>query len=87
MHADIVVVVAPAAEEHAEIGQHGDGAGDGRGDGHQQRVAVLDVAELVREHAGKLLLVHGAEQAGGDGDGGMLADCARWQTRSAAGCP
>ena len=71
-HADIVVVVAPATEEHAEIGQHGDGAGDGSGDGHQQRVVVLDMAELVREHAGKLLLVHGAKQAGGDGDGGIL---------------
>ena len=44
----------------AEIGEHGDRAGDRRGDGHEQRVAVLDVAELMRQHAGELLLVHRA---------------------------
>ena len=73
--ADIAVVVAAAAETEAEIGEHRDRAGDRRGDGHQQRVAVLDVAELVRDHAGELVLVDGVEQAGGDRDGGVLRDC------------
>ena len=45
------VVVAIAAEEHAELRDHGDRAGDGRGDGHDQRVVVLDMRELVRDHA------------------------------------
>ncbi len=58
-----------------------------RGDGHQQRVAVFDVAELMRDHAGELLVADGVEQAGRDGDGGVLRDCGRWQRRSAAGSP
>ena len=37
-----------------------------------QRVAVLDVAELMREHAGKLVAIQPLEQPGGDRDGGML---------------
>ena len=54
--ADLVVAVAASAEEEGEVREHGDGAGDGRRDRHEQRVVVLDVAELVREHAGKLFV-------------------------------
>ena len=61
-----------AAEEHAELRQHRDRAGDGRGDGHDQRVAIADVGELVRDHAGDLLASTAFEQTGGDGDGGVL---------------
>ena len=54
---DIAAVVAPSAEKEAEIGEHRDRARDRRGNRHQKRVAVLDVAELVRDHAGKLVLI------------------------------
>ena len=67
-----IVVVAAAAEEEGEIGEHRDGAGDGRGDGHGQRVAVLHMAELVRHDAGDLLARQRLEEAGGGADGGML---------------
>ena len=60
------------AEEEAELRQHRDGAGDGRRDGHGQRVAVLDVGQLVRDHAGDLVAVEQAHQAGGDRDRGVL---------------
>ena len=42
--------------------------GDGGGDGHGQRVAVLDVGELVRDHAGQLVAVQALHQAAGHGD-------------------
>ena len=60
------------AEEEAELGEHRDGAGDGGGDGHRQGVAVLDVGELVGDHALELVAVEGAEDAGRRGDGGVL---------------
>ena len=60
------------AEIEAEIGGHGDGAGKRRGDGHGQRVAMLDMAELMRDHAGKLVAVQPVEQPAGDRNRGML---------------
>ena len=45
---------------------------NGRRDGHDQRVMVLDVRELVRDHAGELLAAQLVHQAGGHGDGGVL---------------
>src|SRR6478672_11653795 len=48
---DIAVVVAAPAEIETEIGEHGDRAGDRGGEGHEQGVAVLDMADLVRQHA------------------------------------
>ena len=70
--AGAVVVVAVAAEEHAELRQHRDRAGDRRGDGHQQRVVIFDVRELVRDHAGELLAAERLHQARGHGDRGVL---------------
>ena len=67
-----VVVVAIAAEEHAELRQHRDRAGDRRGDGHHQRVVVLDVREFMRDHAGEFLAAERLHQPGGHGDGGVL---------------
>ena len=58
-----VVVVAVAAKEHAELRQHRDRAGDGRGDGHQQRVVIPDVRELMRDHAGEFLAAERLHQA------------------------
>src|SRR6478672_4463682 len=51
------IVPAPAAEIEAEIGEHRDGAGKRCGDGHGERVAVLDMAELMRQHARKLVAI------------------------------
>ena len=50
-----IVAVVAAAEHKAEIGQHRNGAGDGRRHGHDQRVAVLDVGQLMRHDAGDLV--------------------------------
>ena len=47
-------VVVAAAEDHLELGHLGDeadGAADRRGDRADERVAVLDVAQLVGEDA------------------------------------
>ena len=57
------VVVAVASEEHAELRQHRDRTRDGRGNRHQQRVVVLDMGELVRDHAGELLAAELVHQA------------------------
>jgi hypothetical protein len=84
---DIVVVAARAAEIETEIGKHGDGPCDGRGERHQQRIAMLDMPELMRQHAGKLIAVHHLHQASGHGDRGVLGVAAQWQTRSAADSP
>ena len=70
--AGTAVVVAMAAEEHAELRQHRDRAGDGRGDRHHQRVVILDMRELVRDHAGELLAAERLHKAGGHGDRGVL---------------
>src|SRR5262245_17780515 len=41
-------------------------------DCHEQRIAMLDVPELVRQHAGKLILVRPLQKPSRNGDGGML---------------
>jgi hypothetical protein len=53
----------------------------GHRQGRHQDVVVLDVAQLVGEHAFELDAVHLVEQPGGDRDGGVLAGCARWRRR------
>lgn len=71
-HADStqrIVAVARAAEEHAEIGEHGNGARDGGGHRHHKRVAVLYVGQLMRHHARHLVTVEDAQQARGGGNG------------------
>ncbi len=67
-------IVAPfaAAEEEREIRQHRNGAGNRRGDGHDQRVMVLDVGKLMRQHAGKLLLAQTLKDARHHAHRGML---------------
>src|SRR5262249_42404517 len=50
-----LVVAVSTAEIKAEIGEHGNRAGKRRRNGHGQRVAMLDVAKFVREHAGELV--------------------------------
>src|SRR5262245_773672 len=70
--ADAVAVAVAAAEIESEIGEHRNRAGKRCGDGHGERVAVLDVPKLVREHAGKLVAVQPLEQPGGDRDRGMI---------------
>ena len=64
--------IAAAAHQPAEARQHADGARQGRGHGHDQRIAVADVRQLVRHHARDLLAAEVAQQAGGGGHGGML---------------
>jgi hypothetical protein len=59
-------VVIPAAEEEREPGpapQHGDGAGKRGGDRRDKDIAVLDMGELVREHAFQFLLVEYPQDA------------------------
>ena len=58
--------------------------GDDR-DGGSEDVVVLDVGELVGEHAFELDPVHLLEQAGGDGQRRRAWGCARWRTRSGPG--
>ena len=70
--AGAVAVVAVAAEEHAELRDHGDGAGDRGGDGHQQRVVIFDVRELVGDDAGELFAGELLRETHGDGDGGVV---------------
>ena len=71
-HPGPVVVVAVAAEEHPELRQHRDRAGDGGGDRHRQRVVVSDMRELVGEHAGDLLAREHLQQPGRHRDRGVL---------------
>ena len=68
----VVVVAAASAEEEGEIGEHRNSAGDCRGDGHGERVAVLNMGELVGHHPGDLVAGERLEEAGGGADGGML---------------
>ena len=74
--AAIAVTVAAASTEHGgpsgHAGQDGDGSGKGRGDGADEDVAVADMAELVRQHAFQLVVVEQIENAGGDGDRGVI---------------
>ena len=66
---------APAAEPQgpdADVGQQGDGADHRHGQCGHEDVVVLDVAELVGQHRLELDAVHLLEQAGRDGDGGVL---------------
>ena len=81
------VVVAVAAEEHAELRQHRDRAGDGRGDGHQQRVVIFDVREFVRDHAREFLAARATARARLSPRPRRSADCGRWRRRWAADCP
>ena len=71
-----VVVVPPAAappqEADAEVGQQRDDADHGHGQGRHEDVVVLDVAELVGQHALELDPVHLLQQPGGDRDGRVL---------------
>jgi len=57
------------AQEH--VRQDSDGADHDGHDDHEARVVVADVRELVRDDALQLQLRQLAEQAGGDGDGGV----------------
>ena len=66
-----IVAVTPA-EEHGEVGQHGNGAGDGRRNGHDEGVAVLDVRQLVGDDPGQLFAGQQPHQPGGDGHRRML---------------
>ena len=65
------LVVAPAAEEE-QVGQVAERAGDARRHGGDQHVAVLDVRQLVRDHAFQLLRRHVLEDARGDRDDRLL---------------
>ena len=64
----VAVVVAPPAAEQEQVGQVADRAGDAGGERGDQHVAVLDVRQLVRDHALELLLRHVLEDAGRDRD-------------------
>ena len=55
IHQRPAVLVAAAAHQAAERRQHADRARQRGGDGHGERVAVADMAQLVRQHAGDLL--------------------------------
>ena len=67
-----VVVVAAAAEPEGHAGQHGDGGGKRGGDRADQDVAVQHVAQLVRDHAFELAIVHQLQDAGGERHRGVL---------------
>ena len=47
------------------------GSGDGRREGHEEDVAVLDVGELVGEHAPQLAVVAEVQDSLGRGDDGV----------------
>ena len=71
-HAQRMFAVAAAAHEEGHVGQHGNGARDHRGDGHGQGIAMLHMAQLMRQHARQFFLAHLGQQAGGDADRGMI---------------
>jgi hypothetical protein len=58
----------PAAEEEAPAGDHARHHAQEAGDRHHCDVAVLDVRELVRQHALQLLRLQAAKKARGHGD-------------------
>ncbi len=72
----IAIAVAAAAAEHGGPSGHarqdGDGSGKGGGNGADEDVAVADMAEFVRQHAFQFVVVEQIENAGGDGDGGVI---------------
>ena len=71
----VVAVAASAAPEHEaeeEVGQQRDDADHRHREGHHERVVVLDVAQLVGEHAFELDPVHLLEQPGGHRDRRVL---------------
>ena len=75
--ANYSAAIPVAAEEHREIREHGDRAGDGRCDRHGQRVAVFHVSQLVGHDARKLVFVQDLQNACGRGDGGVFRVAAR----------
>ncbi len=64
--------VAVAAEEQCEVRQHRDRAGEGGGDGHDQRIAVLHMGELMGHDAGHLALIDHLQKSGCRGDGRVV---------------
>ena len=62
-------VVAVAAEEKGEVGEHADGPGDGGRDGHHEGVAVLDVGQLVGHDARHFFAAQRPEKPRRRGDG------------------
>ena len=73
----VVVVAAEEERELQEVRDRSDRRADHRRDRHDEHVAVLDVRELMREHAADLLARQMLEQALGDGHGGLLRATAR----------
>jgi len=62
----------PKINSNWAIWDEADRATDGRRDRADERVAVLDVGQLVGEDARELAVVHEIEQTGRDRDGGVL---------------
>ena len=60
-----------AAEKHPELRQHRDGTGNSGSDRHQERVAILDVGELVGNDARQFIARKHVQQASRDGHRGM----------------
>ena len=56
-------------------------AGDHGGHRADQNVAMQHVAEFVRDDAFEFAIVHQLQNAGGEGDRGVLRDCGRWRRR------
>ncbi len=67
----------PPAEHQAEIDDRRDRARDGGGHCHDQRVAVADMGELMRDDARELLPRQMLHQAGRDRDGRIRRVAAR----------
>ena len=63
--------------------QISDRSGDGRRDRTDQDVAIVDVAEFVRQHAFEFLIIEQIQNPLGHCDRSVLADCARSRKRSA----
>ena len=67
--------VVAAAEDHLELGHlsdEADGPTDRGCDRSDERVAILDVRQLMGEDAGQLAIVHEIEDPGRHGDRGVL---------------
>jgi len=56
----------------AEVGEEDDGAEGDAGEGHEEGVAVGDVAEFVGDDALEFVAAESFEEAGGDGDAGAF---------------
>ena len=64
-----------AAKPHgprADVRQNDDGPQHDPGRGHQRHVAILDVADLVRDDSLQLVPIENLEQTDGDGHGGLV---------------